>query len=96
MHSACAVFIDGEKRAYPEFLKVALPHLRAGALILADNTLLGGALLDDSSPKRVSASARASMQEFHSLLADRSRFDAMVIPTHEGLSVAIVRQASAP
>jgi predicted O-methyltransferase YrrM len=88
---ACAVFIDGEKRAYPALLEASLPHLRAGALILADNTLLGGALLDASSPKRASDSARAAMHRFHSLLADRARFDAILLPTHEGLSAAVYR-----
>jgi predicted O-methyltransferase YrrM len=33
------IFIDAEKEGYPEYLDLALPMLRTGGLILADNTL---------------------------------------------------------
>jgi caffeoyl-CoA O-methyltransferase len=33
------VFIDADKPGYPEYLELSLPKVRAGGLILADNTL---------------------------------------------------------
>ncbi|MEZ4679859.1 MAG: O-methyltransferase [Caldilineaceae bacterium] len=38
------VFIDADKDGYPQYLELALPLLRIGGLILADNTLRGDIL----------------------------------------------------
>lgn len=86
-----AIFIDGEKKIYPDMLDAALPKLRAGALIIADNTLLFGAVLGDTAA-RVSTSALAAMERFHAILADRERFDTIMLPTIEGLTVARLRR----
>lgn len=86
-----AVFIDGEKRTYPDMLEAALPKLRAGALIIADNTLLFGAVLGTVPAARVSAAALAAMERFHTILADKARFDTIILPTTEGLTVALYR-----
>lgn len=83
-----AIFIDGEKKTYPDMLETALPKLRAGALIIADNTLLFGAVLGGAPAARVSAAALAAMERFHAILADKARFDTIILPTVEGLTVA--------
>ncbi len=89
--AACAVFLDGEKRTYPEMLEAVLPHLRAGALIIADNTLLFGAVMGEEPTARVSDAQLKAMERFHMILADNTRFDTMIMPTVEGLTVAIVK-----
>lgn len=89
-----ALFIDAEKRQYPDYLEAALPLLKPGALILADNTLLFGAMAGEEPRARVSAEAKAAMTQFHAMLADRARFDAVLLPTEEGLTVAILRESA--
>lgn len=86
-----ALFIDGEKKTYPDMLEAALPKLGAGALILADNTLLFGAVLGETPAARVSAAALDAMERFHATLADKTRFDTIILPTIEGLTVALYR-----
>jgi caffeoyl-CoA O-methyltransferase len=86
-----AVFIDAEKRHYPQYLKAALPLLAPGALILADNTLLFGAMSGEQLRANVSAESKTAMAQFHTILADRTRFDTMLLSTLEGLTVALVK-----
>lgn len=85
------IFIDGEKKTYPDMLEAALPKLRAGALIMADNTLLFGAVLGEEPRTKVAPATLAAMERFHTILADRTRFDTVILPTIEGLTVARLR-----
>lgn len=94
-----AVFIDADKRAYPDYLAWAEAHLRQGGLVMADNTLLFGAVCDDALPDNpkavygahVRATAWQAMKAFNARLADTTVFDGLMLPTEEGLSVAVKR-----
>lgn len=86
-----ALILDGEKKSYAMLFDAALPHLAKGALILVDNSLLFGAMLGEPSDTPVSKSAIAAMQQLHDTLSDASRFDTMLLPTLEGLTVAVKR-----
>jgi caffeoyl-CoA O-methyltransferase len=77
-----AVFLDADKEGYPHYATWAARHLRKGGLLLADNSYYFGRLLADD------ASARA-MRCFHEQLA--VDFDAVCVPTPDGLVVAIRR-----
>lgn len=68
------IFIDADKESYPEYLEFALQLTRPGSLILADNTIRGGSVLD---PK--DESARAT-REFNERLARDPRLSAIVLP----------------
>lgn len=82
------VFIDADKGGYPEYLEWAVRLSRPGSLILADNTIRGGAVLDPQDE-----SARAT-REFNERLARDPRLDAIVLPliraSVDGLAVARV------
>lgn len=86
-----AIFIDADKISYPRYLDWAEAHLKPGGLVLADNTLLFGAVYLDSCPEngKVRPSAWEAMREFNARLADTKRFDAIMLPTEDGLSVAL-------
>lgn len=43
------IFIDADKGGYTEYLKLALPLLREGGILLADNTLPDAVLTDEES-----------------------------------------------
>lgn len=113
------VFIDADKGAYNDYLDWAEANLRAGGLLVADNTLLFGAVLEDGIPKSFqdlgitaqgaarnagghgghlpppakktseSAGRISTMRRFNDRLADAARWNAVMIPTQEGLSVAV-------
>lgn len=68
------VFIDADKESYPEYLEWALKLTKPGSLILADNAIRGGSVLDPND-----ASARAT-REFNERMARDERLSAIVLP----------------
>jgi predicted O-methyltransferase YrrM len=85
------IFIDADKESYPEYLAWALKLARPGTLIIADNVIRDGKILDpaDIDP-RVQGARR-----FNQLLAEEPRVKATVIQTvggkgHDGMAIAIV------
>ena len=85
------VFIDADKEGYPDYLDWALRLTRPGSLIVADNVVRGGALMDPaSSDPRVQA-----VRRFIELVAAEPCLDATVIQTvgskgYDGLAFALV------
>ena len=83
------VFIDADKGGYPEYLGWALRLSRPGSLILGDNAIRGGSVLDAGDE-----SSRA-MREFNEKLARDPRLSAIVLPLLreriDGLAIARVR-----
>jgi predicted O-methyltransferase YrrM len=85
------VFIDADKEGYPDYLGWALRLTRPGSLIVADNVVRGGAVMDaaDSDPR-----VRA-VRRFLELVGAEPRLDATVIQTvgskgYDGLAFALV------
>jgi len=68
------VFIDADKEGYPEYLGAVLQLVRPGSLILGDNTIRGGTVLDPQEE-----TARAT-REFNRLVAEDSRLHGIVLP----------------
>lgn len=84
-----AVFIDAEKRRYVDYLDAVLPLLHEGGLIMADNTLLFGAMAGEPQRDNISQESITAMQQFNRRLADPEQFTGMMIPTPEGLTVGV-------
>jgi len=85
------VFIDADKEGYPDYLGWALRLTRPGSLIVADNVVRGGAVMDaaDSDPR-----VRA-VRRFLEMVAAEPRLAATVIQTvgskgYDGLAFALV------
>ncbi|WP_039457585.1 O-methyltransferase [Candidatus Jidaibacter acanthamoebae] len=82
-----AVFIDANKQGYPLYLDIAYTLLKSGGLIVADNVFLFGAMYDNdiNAPPNL----KAAMQEFNRKISDPEKFESIIIPTKEGLSITI-------
>ncbi len=85
---ADAIFIDADKAGYPFYLDWAEKHVRKGGLIIGDNTFLHGEVFLEE-PKKQSASKHQAMREFNQRLADSSKYQSILIPTSEGMTIAI-------
>ncbi|MFZ4540245.1 MAG: O-methyltransferase [Rickettsiales bacterium] len=81
------VFIDAEKTGYMKYLDAILPRLTPCGWIIGDNSLLFGALAGEGGDQ-VSAAAKTSMERFNETLADSTKFESILLPTAEGLTVA--------
>jgi predicted O-methyltransferase YrrM len=85
------VFIDADKPSYPEYFAWALKLSRRGSLILADNVVRKGAVVDAASDDpRVQG-----VRRFHELLAAEPRVSATAIQTvgskgYDGFAIALV------
>jgi predicted O-methyltransferase YrrM len=81
-----AVFLDADKEPLPTYFEWSLRLLRPGGLLVADNALWGGRVLDD----RVDDEATRAVREFNRRLATDPRVTGIVVPTHDGVGIGIV------
>lgn len=75
------VFIDAEKLYYSEYYKKSLPLLKKGGVIVIDNTLWSGGVLDPDTPKG------EAIDEFNKLIQADDRVDNLMLPVRDGVMV---------
>jgi caffeoyl-CoA O-methyltransferase len=74
------VFLDADKPSYPDYYELLLPRMRQDALLLIDNTLLGGRVLDPQDERsRIVA-------ELNDRIADDDRVDSAMVLVADGLT----------
>ena len=91
------IFIDADKQNYPGYLEWSLKLSRVGTLIIGDNVVRGGAILDsgDSGDGGIAAGVRG----FYEMLATEPRVSATAIQTvgakgHDGFALGLVTATS--
>ena len=82
-----AVFIDADKEPMPTYFDWAVRLLRPGGLVIADNTLWGGKVYEESQRDEKTAAVR----EFNRRMATDPRVLSILVPTHDGVAVGVVR-----
>jgi caffeoyl-CoA O-methyltransferase len=75
------VFLDADKSAYLEYYELSLPHLRKGGLLVADNTLWSGAVLN---PTTEDAKA---IHAFNQRVTSDPRVDNVLLSIRDGIMV---------
>lgn len=83
------VFIDADKINYPVYLDWATDHLRVGGLVIADNTFGFGKIHQSFHLSEEERPAVMGLREFNSRVANSNRFRATILPTGEGLTIAV-------
>jgi len=88
------IFIDADKPGYPDYLGWALRLSRPGSLIVADNVVREGAVIDAAS----SDPNVQGVRRFNQLLAAEPRVSATAIQTvgnkgYDGFAIALVTEA---
>lgn len=83
------VFIDADKISYNDYLDWSERHLRKGGLIIADNTFLFDSVWLDEPPENRAPTTWKGMKRFNERLADPQKYMSVMIPTQEGLTIAI-------
>lgn len=82
-------FIDADKRLYNEYYELVLPRMRKGGLIIADNTLWDGKVLDPN-PKESDLQTRG-LQAFNDRIAADDRVEKVILPMRDGLTLIRVK-----
>lgn len=78
------VFIDANKRHYIEYYNLIFDKVRSGGLIIADNTLWDGKVLDI--PK-ASDKQTIGILDFNDMLAKDDRVEKVILPVRDGLTL---------
>lgn len=83
------VFIDADKLNYEKYLDWAEKHVRRGGLIVGDNTFLFDSVWQEAPADNVRRTAQEAMRNFNRRLADPEKYTGILLPTEEGMTVAV-------
>jgi predicted O-methyltransferase YrrM len=86
------VFLDADKVNYSNYLRLVMGAVRSGSVILADNVVRRGAVVEPAPADESAGAAR----DFNALLAADDRLEAVILQQvgvkgHDGLAIARVR-----
>lgn len=78
------VFIDADKPGYVDYLDRVTPRLRRGGLLMVDNTLWSGRIIDTDD----ASDSTMWLREFNRLLAAHPDYDVAIAAVGDGLTLA--------
>ena len=78
------VFIDADKREYPEYYRLIIDRMESGAYIIADNILWDGKVID---PKEKDDPQTKGIIEFNNLIQNDDRVENVIFPFRDGMMV---------
>jgi predicted O-methyltransferase YrrM len=79
------VFIDAKKADYNEYLDAVIPKLSKGCLVVSDNILWSGKVVE---PLQKGDKATEALLNYNQRLTEDDRFEHLILPVRDGLSVA--------
>lgn len=82
-----AVFLDADKEPLSTYFEWAMRLLRPGGLVIADNALWGGKVYDQS----VQDERTRAIRELNRRMASDPRIVSILVPTHDGVAIGVVR-----
>ena len=79
------IFLDADKNNYPEYLDVLISKLKIGGVLLSDNVLWDGKVLNPISEKDIPTKA---IVKYNKLLSQREDMDNVILPIRDGLTIS--------
>ncbi|WP_029038358.1 O-methyltransferase [Salinimicrobium xinjiangense] len=79
------VFIDADKRNYPTYFQQIMEKLRPGGVILSDNVLWSGKVVE---PVQEDDDSTKALLEYNHLLAEDERLETVMLPVRDGLTIS--------
>lgn len=81
------VFIDADKENYINYFHLIVPIMNKGGIILSDNVLWSGKVVEELDPKDTSTKI---LVEYNQLLNNDTRVETVLLPIRDGLTVSRV------
>jgi caffeoyl-CoA O-methyltransferase len=81
------VFIDADKENYINYFDMIVPKMNKGGVILSDNVLWSGKVLEPLNPKDISTKV---LLDYNNLLINDPRVETVLLPIRDGLTVSRV------
>ena len=78
------VYMDANKREYPEYYELIFDMVRPGGLILADNVLWDGKVCEDPMPQDKQT---LGIARFNDMVTEDSRVESVILPLRDGLNL---------
>ncbi len=75
------VFIDADKLSYESYYKETLPLLKQGALMVVDNVLWDGTVLDPEDQKA------QALHKFNRMVSQDNRVEQVLLPVRDGVTI---------
>lgn len=82
------VFIDADKMEYPQYFEQVLPKVRPGGIILLDNVLWSGKVVEPVEPKDLITPV---LIDFNKKLSEDTRVRTVLLPVRDGLTLCMVK-----
>ena len=81
------VFIDADKENYINYFNLILPKMNKGGVILSDNVLWSGKVVETLEPNDLSTKI---LLEYNQILKNDKRVETVLLPIRDGLTVSRV------
>lgn len=85
-HDFDLIFLDADKINYPKYLDILIVRLKKGGVLLSDNVLWDGKVLNEISQKDKSTKA---IVEYNKMLNNRTDMDSVILPIRDGITISI-------
>ena len=82
------VFIDADKSNYPAYFNLIIEMMDKGGIILSDNVLWSGKVIEELNPKDVDTKA---LLAYNKLLNSDERVETVLLPIRDGLTISRVK-----
>ena len=82
------VFIDADKKNYPNYLKIILPKLKSGSVILTDNVLWTGKVIEKIQKGDKDTEA---LLKYNKMINEHSQLETVLLPIRDGLTLTRVK-----
>lgn len=79
------VFIDADKPNYPVYFKLIMDKLKPGGIIISDNVLWSGKVVE---PLKQDDESTRALLEYNRLLAEDVRLETVMLPVRDGLTIS--------
>ena len=79
------VFIDADKENYINYFNLIVPMMNRGGIILSDNVLWSGKILEEIKPNDKSTKV---LLEYNKILKNDPRVETVLLPIRDGLTVS--------
>jgi predicted O-methyltransferase YrrM len=79
------IFLDADKINYPKYLELLINKLKKGGVLLSDNVLWDGKVLNEISQNDISTKA---IVEYNKLLNNKLEMDSVILPIRDGITIS--------
>lgn len=82
------VFIDADKKNYPSYLEIIIPKLKKGSVILSDNVLWTGKIIEPLEKGDLDTEA---LLKYNKTINSHPQLETVLLPIRDGLTISRVK-----